>query len=105
MDLTQLAKNKIKEFADAEGLSYTVRLKILGGGCAGMKQDMLFETKINELDEQFNFEDIQIIVDQISYQYLEDTTIDYIESQFGGGFRFMNPNIKGSCGCQESFSF
>lgn len=105
MDLTELAIKKIKEFADSEGIPYIVRMKVLGGGCAGMTQDMSFETKIMDMDEQFDFEDVKIIIDPLSYQYLEGTTVDYIESQFGGGFKFINPNIKSSCGCGSSVSF
>lgn len=105
MDLTKLAIEKIKEFADGEGLPYIVRVKIVGGGCAGFTQDMHFDHNISDMDEQFNFEDVKLVVDPLSVQYLEGTTIDYIESQFGGGFKFINPNVKGSCGCGSSVSF
>jgi iron-sulfur cluster insertion protein len=103
--LTKLAIEKIKEFADGEGLPYIVRIKIIGGGCAGFTQDMLFDNKILDTDEQFDIEDVKLVIDQLSAQYLEDTTIDYIESQFGGGFKFINPNVKSTCGCGNSYSF
>ncbi len=105
MDLTQLAKNKIKEFADAEGLPYIVRVKILGGGCAGFTQDMLFDAVIHDMDEQYDFDEIKIVIDPVSHQYLEGTTIDYEKSLFGGGFKFINPNVKNTCGCSQSVAF
>lgn len=105
MDLTKLAVDKIKEFADGEGLPYIVRVKIVGGGCAGFTQDMFFDTNISDMDEQFDFEGIKLVVDSLSAQYLEGTTIDYIESQFGGGFKFINPNVTNSCGCGNSVGF
>lgn len=104
MNLTPLAITKIKEFADSEGLAYSVRVKILGGGCAGLSRDMAFETIKTDIDEEFMFEDIRIIVDPLSLSYLQGTSIDYQESPFGGGFKFNTPNEISSCGCGSSFT-
>jgi iron-sulfur cluster insertion protein len=42
-------------------------------------------------------------VDPLSYQYLDGTQIDYVETAQGSGFKFGNPNVSGSCGCGSSF--
>jgi iron-sulfur cluster insertion protein len=47
---------------------------------------------------------IQLFVDPLSAQYLEGTEIDYVEGLSGAGFKFGNPNVKGTCGCGSSFS-
>lgn len=101
--ITDKAQQKLKEFAEAEGLPTTVRLKVLGGGCAGFQNDMLFDDYIGEMDEVFEIDEIKVIVDSISLQYLEDTTIDYLEGQFQSGFKFINPAAT-SCGCGNSYS-
>jgi iron-sulfur cluster assembly protein len=31
-------------------------------------------------------------------------TLDYTGELLGGGFKFVNPNAKKSCGCGHSFS-
>lgn len=104
--ITKVAIDKIKEFAEAEGIGHTsIRLKVIGGGCAGMTNDMTFNDKINEMDEVFETDDVKIIVDPLSMQYLEGTEIDYVDRQYDSGFKFINPNVKGSCGCQKSFSY
>lgn len=104
--LTELAKNKIKEISESEGIGHTcVRAKIIGGGCAGFSYDMFYDDKPSELDEVFEFDDVKIIIDPISGQYLEGVELDYIESNIGGGFKFKNPNVTGSCGCGHSVSF
>ena len=42
---------------------------------------------------------VKLYVDPLSHQYLEDTEIDYVEGVHGAGFKFNNPNVKGTCGC------
>lgn len=107
INLTDIAKQKLKEIAESEGLAdQFVRIKVIGGGCAGFTYDMCFEDVSSELDEIVEIEPgIKLSVDPISAQYLEGMTIDYLDSQFGAGFKFLNPNVKGSCGCGSSVSF
>jgi iron-sulfur cluster insertion protein len=107
ISLTDIAKQKLKEIAEAEGLANQfVRVKVIGGGCAGFSYDMYFEEKTSDADEIIEIEpDIKLAVDPLSLQYLEGVTIDYLDSQFGAGFKFLNPNVTGSCGCGNSVSF
>ena len=39
-----------------------------------------------------------------SYLYLNGTTLDYVTQGLTGGFTFVNPKAKSSCGCGTSFS-
>lgn len=108
--VTEKAALKIKEISDGEGIGhYTVRVRIVGGGCAGFSYDMYYEDKITDMDEVVEVSDyygtIKVVVDPLSFQYLEEVTIDYLDSQFGSGFKFINPAVKGSCGCGSSVSF
>lgn len=104
--ITEKAALKIKEISESEGIGhYNIRVRIVGGGCAGFTNDMYYEDKIGDLDEVIEFDDIKVIIDPLSFQYMDESTIDYIDSQFGGGFKFINPNVTGSCGCGSSVSF
>ena len=77
----------------------------MGGGCAGFRYDMYFdEDPAKELDEEIVVEGITFRVDPMSLQYIDDTEIDYIDGLTGTGFKFINPNVKGSCGCGHSFN-
>lgn len=103
--ITEKAADKVKEIADAEALhGQGLRLRVIGGGCAGFSYDLYFEDKPTDLDESFEDKGVLLYVDPLSFQYLEGTQIDYVESLHGAGFKFENPNIKGSCGCGSSFS-
>jgi iron-sulfur cluster insertion protein len=105
MYLTEKAAGKIKEIADSEGITaYVLRAKVIGGGCAGFSYDIYFDEQINELDEVVELDGVKVVVDPMSFQYLEGVTIDYLETDMGGGFKFINPNVTGTCGCGSSFS-
>lgn len=105
ISLTEKAVAQIKEIADGEGINhYTVRVKVIGSGCAGFSYDMYYEEQITDMDELFEINNIKIVIDPLSFQYLDEITIDYIESPLGGGFKFKNPNITSTCGCGSSFS-
>ena len=104
--ITEKAAEKVQEIASAEDLAgQGLRLRVVGGGCAGFSYDLYFEDKPTDLDETFEDKGIKLYIDPLSYQYLEGTEIDYVEGLSGAGFKFQNPNTKGSCGCGESVQF
>lgn len=106
ISITDRAADKVKEIASAESLEgQGLRLRVIGGGCAGFTYDLYFEDKMTEMDEEFEDKGIKLFIDPLSFQYLEQTEIDYVEEAHAAGFKFNNPNVKGSCGCGSSVSF
>jgi iron-sulfur cluster insertion protein len=96
---------KVKNMAEKEQLEgHGVRVMIVGGGCSGFSYDMDFENEAREGDEVFEFEGLKVYVDPMSFQYLQGTTVDYVETFSFSGFHFENPNAKRTCGCGSSFS-
>jgi iron-sulfur cluster insertion protein len=103
--ITEKAAEKVNEIAKEEDLGgQGLRLRVVGGGCAGFSYDLYFEDKPTEMDEEFESRGVKLFVDPLSYQYLDGTEIDYVESLQGAGFKFQNPNVKSTCGCGSSFS-
>jgi len=102
--LTTKAASKIKEFAESEGLTLSIRVSIKGGGCNGYVFEMEF-AEPNDEDEVIEISDIKIVCDQLSFQYMDGISIDYLESPFGGGFKFGSGEIKSTCACGSSYSF
>ena len=103
--LTDKAAEKVKEIAKAEGLEgQGLRVQVKGGGCSGFQYDLYFDEKPTDMDQVFDSHGIAIVVDPLSLQYLEGTRVDYVEGLHGAGFKFENPNVKGTCGCGSSFS-
>lgn len=102
--LTEIAAEKVNEIAKAEDLAgQGLRLRVIGGGCAGFQYDLYFEDTPTDFDERFESRGVALYVDPLSYQYLEGTEIDYVEGAHGAGFKFGNPNVTSTCGCGSSF--
>lgn len=85
-----------------------LRVGIRGGGCTGFSY--LFEWSDSDPrpeDKVLSFEDgnVRVFVDPKSALYLEGSTLEYASSLMGRGFKFVNPNVKGTCGCGESVQF
>ncbi len=105
VDLTATAAEKVTEIRAAEEIEadMALRLRVVGGGCAGFSYDLYFDNK-TELDREYKLSGCDVIVDEMSLMYLVGTTIDYVESLSGAGFKFDNPGVKSTCGCGSSFS-
>ena len=103
--ITNKAAEKVLEIAREEGLDgQGLRLRVIGGGCAGFNYDLYFEDKPTPMDEEFEDKGVKMFIDPLSYQYLDGTEIDYVEGLTGSGFKFNNPNVTSTCGCGSSFS-
>jgi iron-sulfur cluster assembly accessory protein len=105
VSLTSLAATKVNEIRQAEGIegNMALRLRVVGGGCAGFSYDLYFDEPA-EVDRQIDLSGVKVIVDEMSLMYLVGTEIDYVEGLQGAGFKFNNPNTKSTCGCGSSFS-
>jgi iron-sulfur cluster insertion protein len=105
LSLTPKAAEKVKEIQVAENIdaAYGLRLRVVGGGCSGFAYDLYFDQKM-DTDRTFDSNGVALVVDQMSLQYLAGTTVDYVEGLQGAGFKFLNPNVKSTCGCGSSFS-
>lgn len=104
--ITAKAAEKVLEIAKAEGLDgQSLRLRVIGGGCAGFSYDLHFEENVSDMDETFEENGVKLCVDQFSLQYLDGTEIDYVDRGVSGsGFKFNNPQVRSTCGCGSSFS-
>ncbi|MBP8808740.1 MAG: iron-sulfur cluster insertion protein ErpA [Kofleriaceae bacterium] len=105
VSLTPMAASKVNEIRDAEQIEAEMglRLRVVGGGCAGFSYDLYFDNP-TEVDQQFEITGVKVVVDEMSLMYLVGTEIDYVEGLSGAGFKFNNPNVKSTCGCGSSFS-
>nr|HEX4317410.1 iron-sulfur cluster insertion protein ErpA [Kofleriaceae bacterium] len=103
--ITPGAATKVNEIRQAEAIEdqLALRLRVVGGGCAGFSYDLYFD-EVAEVDRQCEINGVKVVVDEMSLMYLVGTEIDYVEGLQGAGFKFNNPNVKSTCGCGSSFS-
>jgi iron-sulfur cluster assembly protein len=81
-----------------------LRVWVAGGGCSGLQYQMAIDDSEPEATDQvFDSHGVRIYVDDLSFRYMDGSTIDYVEDMFGGGFKIDNPNAVNTCGCGSSF--
>jgi iron-sulfur cluster insertion protein len=99
------AANKVAELLESEeNKNLKLRVYITGGGCSGFSYGFTFDDKDKEDDFAITNQGVKMVVDGVSYQYLQGATVDYLEDLQGSRFIVHNPNAKTTCGCGSSFS-
>lgn len=107
---TSAADKVASLIAEEENPQLNLRVYITGGGCSGFQYGFTFDEKIKEDDtiiEQPCSDgktNVRLLVDSLSYQYLQNAEIDYTQNIQGEQFVIRNPNAKTTCGCGSSFS-
>lgn len=104
--LTAKAVEMVKITRNQEGIdeAHGLRIAVRGGGCSGFEYALDFENEARDNDWIYEQEGLTIYVDSVSARYLEGTSIDYVLGMAGAGFKFINPQARGTCGCGSSFA-
>jgi iron-sulfur cluster assembly accessory protein len=105
IEVTAPAAERIRDLLEKEGKleSHALRLKVVGGGCSGLRYELAFDDRVGEQDTELETGGIRLIVDEKSALYLVGTTLDFVDTLHESGFKMVNPNAKSTCGCGESF--
>jgi iron-sulfur cluster assembly protein len=103
LTLTPTAVEKVKTVMSQRGENGGLRISVVGGGCSGFQYQMTIDKESNSEDKIIEQDGIRMFIDPRSSLYLSGTIVDYVETLTGAGFKFDNPNAKGTCGCGESF--
>jgi len=104
--MTPKAVDMVKITRDQEGIDPThgLRIAVRGGGCSGFEYSLDFESEARDNDWIYEQSGLTLYVDSVSARYLEGTNIDYVLGTAGAGFKFNNPQARGTCGCGSSFA-
>ena len=105
IEVTESATERIRDLLEKEGKreSHGLRLKVVGGGCSGLRYELAFDDEVGEEDTELDQGGIRVIVDDKSALYLVGTTLDFVDTLQESGFKMLNPSAKNTCGCGESF--
>ena len=100
-----LAASKVKELIDEEGnAALKLRIYVTGGGCSGLQYGFTFDENVNEGDTMVEKNSVSLLIDPMSFQYLEGAEIDYSDGLEGSHFVIRHPSAQTTCGCGSSFS-
>jgi iron-sulfur cluster assembly protein len=104
ISLTTSAVERVKSYLAKRGHGVGLRVGVRKTGCSGWAYLIDYADSIETGDIVFDDEGIKVIVDEKSLQLIDGTEVDFVKDGLNEAFKFRNPNVKGECGCGESFS-
>lgn len=106
IEVTEPAAERIRDLLEKDGklATHGLRLKVVGGGCSGLRYELAFDDRVAESDTQIETCGVRVIVDEKSALYLAGTKLDFVDTLQESGFKMVNPNASTTCGCGESFN-
>ncbi|MFN7662920.1 MAG: HesB/IscA family protein [Alphaproteobacteria bacterium] len=81
-----------------------LRISVLSGGCSGLQYKFDLETHITPDDIVIENQGAKVVIDSVSYPFLENASLVYEQELIGSYFKIVNPNAAKSCGCGSSFA-
>ena len=102
-DVSKSALKRIVEVSKKNKKKF-FRISIDGGGCQGFSYKFDFDDKISENDKVLDFNEVKILVDTTSLEFINDAKLDFVEDMIGSYFKVSNPKATSTCGCGISFS-
>ncbi len=83
--------------------SWGLKIEVVPGGCAGYKYFMGFQEKPEADEETFEFHGTKLYLSPASYELIQGSTIEYMNSLEATGLKVNNPNATRTCNCGKSF--
>ena len=101
--VSSTAAQKIQKLLSKRGHGTGIRLAVNTRGCTGLSYVLEYVDEPQPGDDVINDNGVTVYVDPKSLLYLIGTKVDWQKDGLNEGFKFVNPNEKGTCGCGESF--
>lgn len=104
ISLTPSAADRVRNFLAARGHGVGLRLGVRKTGCSGFAYVINYADDSQPEDVVFENLGVKVFVDRASLPLIDGTEVDFVKQGLNEAFKFRNPNVKGECGCGESFS-
>jgi iron-sulfur cluster assembly protein len=104
ISLTPSAAERVRTFMASRGKGVGLRLGVKQTGCSGYAYVVSYADEIGAQDVVFEEAGIKVIVDRDALKFVDGTEIDFVRTGLNEAFKFRNPNVRGECGCGESFN-
>ena len=102
--LSERAAKHVATYLAKRGKGIGLRLGVRTSGCSGVAYKLEFADVLDPDDVEFESHGVKVLIDAKSLPYLDGTELDYAREGLNEGFKFNNPNVRGECGCGESFN-
>lgn len=104
ISLTESAATRVRSFLEKRGRGVGLRIGVRKSGCSGYAYTIDYADAIDADDVVFDRDGVKLIVDPESLGLIDGTEVDFVKDGLNEAFKFRNPNVKGECGCGESFT-
>jgi iron-sulfur cluster assembly protein len=102
--VTENAARQIEKQLQKRGNGIGLRLGVKASGCSGYAYVLDYADAIDNDDIVFDQHNVKVLVKPDALEKLNGIELDYAKEGFSEAFKFNNPNVKGMCGCGESFT-
>ena len=104
VSLTSSAAERVKSYIARRGHGVGLRVGVRKTGCSGYAYVIDYADAVGADDTVFDEGGVKVIVDTKSLELIDGTEVDFVREGINEAFKFRNPNVKGECGCGESFN-
>ena len=104
ISLTSSAATRVRSYLEKRGHGVGLRIGVRRSGCNGWAYTIDYADALQPDDVVFDDAGVKVIVSSESLELIDGTEVDFVKDGLNEAFKFRNPNVKGECGCGESFS-
>jgi iron-sulfur cluster assembly protein len=104
IEITERAAQQIDKQLSKRGSGLGLRIGVKTAGCSGYAYTLDYADEAGSDDALFEQHGVTVLVPKDALDKLDGLTLDYVREGFNESFKFNNPNVKGTCGCGESFA-
>ncbi len=104
ISLTSSAAERVRSYIAKRGHGVGLRVGVRKTGCSGYAYVIDFADAVGTDDSVFDDSGVKVIVDARSLELIDGTEVDFVREGINEAFKVRNPNVKGECGCGESFN-
>lgn len=80
-----------------------IRIGVRNRGCSGLTYHLEYVDKPQQFDEEILQDGVKVLIDSKALFSIIGSEMDWVDDKLSTRFVFRNPNVKGECGCGESF--
>jgi len=102
--LTESAAKQIQKQIEKRGKGLGLKLGVKPSGCSGFAYTIDYADELQSGESIFETFGVKVVVADENLTALDGLVLDYAKEGINEAFKFNNPNVKGTCGCGESFS-
>ena len=104
ISLTEAAAVRVRTYLEKRDKGLGLRLGVTKTGCSGYSYVINYAEEIGDDDVIFEDKGVKVVIDPEALALIDGTEVDFVKNGLNEAFSFRNPNIKGECGCGESFT-